>query len=150
MDRGARGRAAERLARDFLAGHGLVPLAANWRRRVGEIDLVMREPDGTIVFVEVRYRAGAGLEEALESVDAPKRARLRRAALAWLQRHADEDAPARVDVVAIDDAGGEAAAERDGHAEGDGTRPERIRGVVPADGRRHRVEWVVGAVEDDG
>ena len=52
------------LAMGLISVSGLVLLARNYRiargpgRRAGEIDLVMREPDGTVVFVEVRYRRG--------------------------------------------------------------------------------------------
>ena len=170
MDREERGRTGERLARELLVAHGLETLETNWRSRVGEIDLVMREPsDGTIVFVEVRYRDGDAHGGGLESVDAGKRARLRRAALAWLQRHADPDDPARIDVVAIgprpEGLGSDAAFDT-----GPGTQPDASRGagrsaergtetgVVDAATRPERVvarrgdlriEWVVSAVEAD-
>lgn len=173
MDRHERGRAAERLARDVLLEHGLEALDANWRRRVGELDLIMREPlDGTIVFVEVRYRGRSALGDALESVDRAKRMRLRRAALAWLQRHADPDAPARIDVVAIGPAPTDdgaparpvpappahrpAARDRDAGSvppsrtpcrhDDVPARPERL--VAEREGQR--IEWVVDAVGDDG
>lgn len=55
-----------------------------------------------IVFVEVRYRAGAGFGGALATVDTRKQARLRRTAEWWLQRHDGRgERPCRMDVVAV-------------------------------------------------
>ena len=39
----------------FLMQHGLIPVERNWRCRMGEIDLIMRDGE-TLVFVEVRKR----------------------------------------------------------------------------------------------
>ncbi|HEM7884866.1 MULTISPECIES: YraN family protein [Burkholderia cepacia complex] len=50
------GAAFEQRARQFLERHGLGFVAANVTMRGGELDLVMREPDGMLVFVEVRAR----------------------------------------------------------------------------------------------
>lgn len=55
-----RGDAAEQRALRHLLEHGLTLLATNYRtpgRGGGEIDLIVRECDGTLVFVEVRARA---------------------------------------------------------------------------------------------
>jgi putative endonuclease len=73
------------------------------RARGGEIDLILRERDGTVVFVEVRSRADASFGGALASVTARKQERLALAAkhyLASLTRLP----PCRFDVVAIDGA----------------------------------------------
>ena len=72
--------------------------------RGGEIDLILRERDGTLVFVEVRARAARGFGGALASVSATKQRRLVRAAQHYLMRLAAPP-PCRFDVVAID--GGE-------------------------------------------
>jgi putative endonuclease len=76
--------------------------------RAGEIDLIMREPDGTIVFVEVRSRAapaaGAGLGAfggAAASVGVVKQRRIVFAAQHWLMRQPALP-PCRFDVVALD------------------------------------------------
>ena len=57
-----------------------------------------REPDGTVVFVEVKTRRGAGYGHA-EAVTAEKFARMRRAARQWLsdKPHAD----IRFDVITV-------------------------------------------------
>ena len=79
-DTGAR---AEALAAAFLVGQGLAIAARNFRTRLGEIDLVACER-GTLVFVEVRYRATAAFGGAAASITPAKRARMRAAADAYL------------------------------------------------------------------
>ncbi len=49
------GPQAEAIAAAFLQQCGLTLVESNWRCRLGEIDLVLREGP-TIVFVEVRLR----------------------------------------------------------------------------------------------
>ncbi len=71
------------------------------RARGGEIDLILRERDGTVVFVEVRSRAGLAFGGALASVTARKQQRLVLAARHYLAGLARLP-PCRFDVVAID------------------------------------------------
>lgn len=69
--------------------------------RGGEIDLVMREPDGTLVFVEVRARRSAEFGGAAASIGALKQQRLLFAARHYLARLPSAP-PCRFDVVALD------------------------------------------------
>ena len=71
------------------------------RARGGEVDLILRERDGTLVFVEVRVRAAAARVDAAASVSAAKQRRLVFAAQHYLRRYASLP-PCRFDVVAID------------------------------------------------
>ena len=101
-----RGNAAESAAREYLGRSGLRAVAANASFRCGELDLVMLEGRGrdeTLVFVEVRYRRGAGFGGGAASVDAFKRRRLVRAAQLFLLAHPRHAAlPCRFDVVEAD------------------------------------------------
>jgi putative endonuclease len=103
----ASGDAAEDAALAHLQRAGLRLLERNYRvaagpsRRAGEVDLIMSDRDGTLVFVEVRARAGASHGGAAASVTARKRQRLVYAAQHYLLRHASPP-PCRFDVVAID------------------------------------------------
>ena len=93
----------EELALAHLERSGLAQIARNYRCRQGEIDLVMRDRD-TIVFVEVRYRRSRRFGGGIDSVDARKRARIVRAASAFLADHPRLAACAcRFDVLAIGD-----------------------------------------------
>ncbi len=97
------GRSAEARARALLEREGLTFVAGNVRYRFGELDLVM-EDGGTLVFVEVRERAGIRFGGAAASIDARKRLRLSRAAQRYLQQAfgSRRVPPCRFDVVAID------------------------------------------------
>jgi putative endonuclease len=101
------GRAGEALAQRHLEARGLRILARNYRvargrsRPGGEIDLVAVEPDGTLVFVEVRVRRGHMGGGAAASVGPAKQARLVHAARTWLAA-LPRVPPCRFDVVAVD------------------------------------------------
>jgi putative endonuclease len=98
---------AEARALAHLKQHGLTLVERNYRvargpySRGGEIDLILRERDGTLVFVEVRERADGRHGGAAASVGAAKRASLILAARHYLLRLATPPA-CRFDVVAID------------------------------------------------
>ena len=100
------GDACEDAALLHLQRCGLRLLARNYRtpgRGGGEIDLVMCEPDGTVVFVEVRARTGSGHGGAAASIGASKRRRIIFAARHFLARGAAPP-PCRFDVVVFDGA----------------------------------------------
>ena len=99
-----RGNAAEDAALAHLLAAGLTLVERNYRtpgRGGGEIDLVMREAGGTLVFVEVRARAGTTHGGAAASVSGVKQRRIVLAARHYLMRHRSPPA-CRFDVVAID------------------------------------------------
>ena len=99
-----RGNAAEDAALGFLQAAGLQLVARNYRtpgRGGGEIDLVMRERDGTLVFVEVRSRAGSAFGGAGASISAIKQQRIIFAARHYLLR-LPSPPPCRFDVVLIE------------------------------------------------
>ena len=99
-----RGNAAEDAALAHLLAEGLTLVERNYRtpgRGGGEIDLVMREAGGTLVFVEVRARAGTTHGGAAASVGGVKQRRIVLAARHYLMRHRSLP-PCRFDVVAID------------------------------------------------
>ena len=77
-------------------------LSRNFRCSVGELDLVMRAPDGLLVVVEVRHRGTDARVSALESLTPAKLRRVMLAAEVYLQANPDcSDDPVRFDVVAI-------------------------------------------------
>ena len=99
-----RGQAAEDRALAYLREQGLRLLERNYRtpgRGGGEIDLVMRSRDGTLVFVEVRSRSGADFGGAAASIGSAKRRRIVLAASHYLERFAAPP-PCRFDVVVIE------------------------------------------------
>ena len=98
------GDAAEDRALAHLVASGLKLLARNYRtpgRGGGEIDLVMRAADGTLVFVEVRQRASRSFGGAAASVGHVKQRRILFAARHYLMRLAQQP-PCRFDVVSVE------------------------------------------------
>lgn len=76
-------------------------VAGGPRVRGGEIDLVLRDRDDTLVFVEVRTRATRSHGGAAATVSGVKQQRIVRAARHYLMRFASPP-PCRFDVVAIE------------------------------------------------
>jgi len=100
-DRRASGARYEGIALAHLERAGLALITRNYSCRYGEIDLVMRARD-IVVFVEVRYRSASRFGDGVDSVGAAKRAKLVRAAGAFLADHPRlAGATCRFDVLAI-------------------------------------------------
>ncbi|MFM0174672.1 YraN family protein [Paraburkholderia sediminicola] len=99
------GAAFEARAQEFLQRQRLRFVARNVSCRGGEIDLVMRERDGALVFVEVRARAQRRYGGAAASIGWQKKQRIVRAAQHFLVTRASrwQDQPAcRFDVIAFE------------------------------------------------
>jgi putative endonuclease len=96
------GQAGEDQARRYLEQHGLVLIERNYRCRMGELDLIMRD-DEQLVFVEVRSRSNNNYGNPAETVTRYKQNRLIRAAAYYLQRN-HLNTPCRFDIVAISNA----------------------------------------------
>jgi putative endonuclease len=94
------GAAFEQLAADYLARRGIRVVERNFTCKGGELDLVCDDA-GTLVFVEVRARAGDAFGSPAETVGSVKRRRLVRAAQVYLHQRALYDRPCRFDVVAV-------------------------------------------------
>ena len=101
------GEAAEQRALSHLLRQGLTLEMRNYRvargpsARGGEIDLILRDRDGTLVFVEVRARSAGSHGGAAATVSPAKRRSLVWAAQHYLMQ-LSRLPPCRFDVVAID------------------------------------------------
>ncbi|MGE0704148.1 MAG: YraN family protein [Vicinamibacterales bacterium] len=100
LARMALGKAGEDLACHELERRGYAVLARRYRNRTGELDIVARDGP-TIVFVEVKARAGSEFGAAEEAVTALKRRRIINVALDYLARHRLFGRPCRFDVVSV-------------------------------------------------
>ena len=103
----SRGDEGEERALRYLQRQGLALVERNYRvargpgARGAEVDLIMRAPDGTLVFVEVRQRADGDHGGAAASVTRGKQRRCILGAKFYLQQLSVWP-PCRFDVVAID------------------------------------------------
>lgn len=101
------GDAAEEAALGYLQRQGLRLIERNYRtpgRGGGEIDLIVKTPDGTTVFVEVRSRSDVRHGGAAASVGFAKQRRIVFAARHYLMRIASPP-PCRFDVVVVEPEG---------------------------------------------
>jgi putative endonuclease len=99
-DHQQRGTLGERAAREFLKKKGLRFLAANFRSKRGEIDLIFRD-EKCLVFVEVKTRSPGGWTRPARAVNARKRLALSRAANDYLRLLNSPEVPFRFDVVEV-------------------------------------------------
>lgn len=95
-----RGSLGERAARRHLQASGLTFLAANFRSRRGEIDLVFRDR-ACLIFVEVKTRSSEQWSRPAAAVNAEKKRRLSRAALDYLRAIRSPAIAFRFDIVEV-------------------------------------------------
>ncbi len=96
-EKGAKGEAQ---AKALLQKAGCTILAANYRCRQAEIDLIAKDGE-EVVFVEVKYRSSAALGSGAEAVDWRKQQKIRQGALSFLQQEGLMDSFVRFDVIEV-------------------------------------------------
>lgn len=79
------GNLAEKKACDFLQKQGLQLITQNFRCRLGEVDLIMRDQEH-IVFVEVRSRSRIDYGTPIESVTVRKQTKILKTSIYFLQQ----------------------------------------------------------------
>lgn len=98
------GHRGEDLAAAELERQGMQLLDRNWRCRLGEIDLIALEDDGskrTIVFCEVKCRSGRGYGDPLEAITHQKVRRLRQLSAEWLAANGPPATGIRLDAIGV-------------------------------------------------
>lgn len=78
------GALGEQYAAAWLEEHGWTTLSRNWHTRYGELDIVMLNPEYTVVFVEVKSRRSMHYGYPQEAITPAKQHNLRKAACDWL------------------------------------------------------------------
>ena len=81
-----KGTLGEWLARLYLCFFGLKHIRSNHRSKSGEIDLIMQHSD-TLVFVEVKSRSNAYIDDAIYSIHTQKQERIIHTAQHFLYHH---------------------------------------------------------------
>ena len=95
------GQWGEKQAEKFLRKKGFKILTRNFNCKTGEIDLIMADGDGTIVFVEVKTRADEVFADAESAITEVKKNRMTKAARYFLSINKIEYRPSRFDVVVV-------------------------------------------------
>lgn len=84
-----------------MRGQGYRILAQNYVTPFGELDLIA-EKDGTIAYVEVKYRRGGSYGDPLEAVDERKQRHISKCAACHYAKYgAARDLPCRFDVIGL-------------------------------------------------
>ncbi len=91
------GSQGESLAGRWYEEHGYEVLERNWRRREGEVDLIVRR-GRTVAFCEVKVRSSDRFGTGAEAVLAAKQRRIRRLAARWLSELVPASGRDRVDL----------------------------------------------------
>lgn len=94
------GEVGERIAFEYLIGHGFVVIQRNYRFLRGEIDLVAREGD-VLVFCEVKTRQGDTYGPPEAAITPSKQRQLRKVAEGFLAEREMRNQACRFDVLAI-------------------------------------------------
>ena len=93
------GQLGERFAANFLRKKGYAILAANFKTRFGEIDLIVQK-DNILAFVEVKTRSEGSLFSPAEAVDYKKQNRIIKAAIEYITTYGYTLQP-RFDVIEV-------------------------------------------------
>jgi len=93
------GRFGENAAADYLRKKRYKIIGANYRCRLGEIDLIAEDKE-SVVFVEVKSRKDASFAQAREFVTPSKQRKLTSTAQLWLAQNPTEKQP-RFDVIEV-------------------------------------------------
>lgn len=95
------GRWGEKRCEKFLKSKGLKLIARNFSCKTGEIDLIMADTEGTIVFVEVKTRADESFTPVESVITLNKKTKMFKTARYFLASYNIINRPYRFDVVAI-------------------------------------------------
>lgn len=92
------------MAAEYLIGKGCTILERQHRKPWGELDIIAKTGDGTLVFVEVKAMgAGGGAFTPEGNMTAAKVMKTKRAALAYANQNPKLSAKGwRIDVIAVD------------------------------------------------
>jgi len=95
------GSCGELIADHFLIDSRYQVIDKNWRRKLGEIDIVAISPDGELTFVEVKTRSSQRFGLGVEAISREKYQRIYLLGLHWCREN-NFPPKFRVDVISID------------------------------------------------
>lgn len=95
------GRWGEKQSENFLRKKGFRLITRNFRCKPGEVDLIMSDDTGAIVFIEVKTRRSEAIVNAQDAVNAEKRRKLVYASKYFVRKYRVSGRPLRFDVMAV-------------------------------------------------
>ncbi|MBW2328178.1 MAG: YraN family protein [Deltaproteobacteria bacterium] len=94
------GQTGEDLAVCYLENQGYTIVERNYRKRIGEIDIIARDGE-CLVFIEVKTRTNRRFGSPFDAVDFRKQQQISRVALAFMTQHRCGEVPVRFDVIGV-------------------------------------------------
>ena len=95
------GRWGEKQSERFLKRKGFRFIERNFRCKPGEIDLIMSDATGALVFIEVKTRRSESKANAQDAVNKQKRLRIAMASKYFVKQYGIKNRPLRFDVMAV-------------------------------------------------
>lgn len=95
------GRWGQNRSQKYLTRRGFKTIARNYAFTGGELDLVMADANGTIVFVEVKTRRNEDFAPARAAVNTKKQQKMTRTAKRFLREFKISDRPLRFDIMTV-------------------------------------------------
>jgi putative endonuclease len=95
------GKQGEEIALRFLKKEKFTILAQNYRCKFGEVDIIARDKNNVISFIEVKTRTSQMYGTPQEAVNKRKQAQICKVAMEFVQRYKLENCQFRFDVIAI-------------------------------------------------
>ena len=95
------GRWGQNRAESYLRRRGLRTIARNYAFSGGELDLVMADNDGTMVFTEVKTRRNEDFYPAVAAVNQEKQRKIIRTAKRFMSQFRLSQKPLRFDVITV-------------------------------------------------
>lgn len=96
------GAEGEQVAVDYLISQNFEIIARNYHARYGEIDIIAINPDGRLVFIEVKSAHSTNYGYPEDQVSPTKLAHLESAIAVYLEKHPEASDDWAFDVIAVD------------------------------------------------
>ena len=101
MNTRQKGSRGEERAVEYLLDRGYTVVTRNYEAKNGEIDCIAKDPEDTLVFIEVKASRGNSMGSPFFRVNRAKQQQIRKMAQRYLAEHRIQRQPCRFDVIAI-------------------------------------------------
>lgn len=102
MNKRSVGGKYESICAQYLKENGVTVLEQNFYCRFGEIDLIGKDGEGVLLFVEIKYRANSDMGHPAQAVDRRKIRKICKSADYYrMKEKIDLDTPCRFDVISV-------------------------------------------------
>ncbi len=101
MQKNIYGKRSEIIAQNYLKKQGYKIIDTNYSTKLGEIDIIAKDKNGYIVFIEVKSRMSKKLGDPFEAINVVKQQKIKNVATMYLKSHNMLDVNCRFDAIAI-------------------------------------------------